>query len=368
MPPTARHRWSETNEGLAVGSILLIALAVAVYLAWLVLRPFLDVIAWSLVLTVIFWPVHRRLRRGIRSPTLAALVSTLLLLLVLVLPTALLVSAVVNEARGMAANQQGSLQAWLDPAHPATGRAVRWIERYVSLDPLRSPRLIAETIERGGGELASQTLSVVGGAVGAIVRIALVMFTAFFLFRDGDRLRTRAGRLPLMRRPEIHRIVRRTRDVVEASVLGTLAVAGLQGALGGLAFLVLGLPSPVLWGTVMALLSIVPTLGAFLVWIPAAVVLAVSGSWMKALLLTAWGSLVIGLSDNILRPALVGNRAQLHELVVFFGVLGGLEVFGVLGVVLGPVVLASLPALTSSLKRIALRARTASDPPLVTTG
>jgi predicted PurR-regulated permease PerM len=287
---------------------------------------------------------------------------------VLVLPTAGLISALVNEARDLASGQGGSVQTWLDPAHPTTGPAIRWIEQYVSLNALRSPRLLAQTIERRGGDLASRTLSVVGDAVGIVIRVFLVMFTAFFLFRDGERLRARAARMPLLRNPEVQRLVTRTREVVEASVLGTLAVAGLQGALGGLAFLVLGLPSPVLWGTAMALLSIIPMLGAFVVWIPAAVVLALSGAWVKALLLTVWGTFVIGLADNILRPMLVGNRARVHELVVFFGVLGGLEVFGVLGVVLGPVILTALPALVSSVRRLTTKARRKEEVRLVTTG
>jgi predicted PurR-regulated permease PerM len=128
-------------------------------------------------------------------------------------------------------------------------------------------------------------------------------------------------------------------------VYGVITIGIIQGTLGGLAFWVLGLPSAVVWGVVMTLLSMVPMLGAFLVWVPAAIYLALTGQYVKAILLALWGTLVIGMIDNFLRPKLVGSRTRLHELLIFFSVLGGLKVFGVLGVVLGPVVLAVTLAL-----------------------
>jgi predicted PurR-regulated permease PerM len=126
----------------------------------------------------------------------------------------------------------------------------------------------------------------------------------------------------------------------------------VQGALGGLAFWALDIPSPVLWGVVMILVSIIPTLGAFIVWIPAAVYLAATGQTWQALALTVWGTVVVGLTDNLLRPILIGNRARMHELLVFFGVLGGLELFGVLGLFIGPVIFAVMFALVETLHEV----------------
>jgi predicted PurR-regulated permease PerM len=123
-------------------------------------------------------------------------------------------------------------------------------------------------------------------------------------------------------------------------VFGTVIVAIVQGTLGGLMFWFLGLPGALLWGVVMALLALVPVLGAFVVWIPAAVFLAVEGSWGKALLLTGWGTIVVGMIDNLLYPLLVGNKLRLHTVPVFFAIVGGLALFGASGVILGPVLLA----------------------------
>jgi predicted PurR-regulated permease PerM len=139
---------------------------------------------------------------------------------------------------------------------------------------------------------------------------------------------------------EIDAMFARVADAVQATVHGSLLVAMIQGAMGGLMFWLLGLPAPVVWGVIMALLAVVPTLGTFVVWLPAAVFLALEGSWEKALVLVGWGALAIGLIDNLLYPFLVGHKLQLHPLAVFFAIVGGLFVFGASGLILGPVVLA----------------------------
>lgn len=134
-------------------------------------------------------------------------------------------------------------------------------------------------------------------------------------------------------------VLRRVDDTIHATVYGTLAVSSIQGLLGGLMFWWLDLPAPLLWVVVMAFLAVVPMLGAFVVWIPAALFLALEGSWGKALILTVWGMIVVGTIDNLLRPVLVGNRLKLHTVLSFVSVVGGLALFGAAGLILGPVVL-----------------------------
>jgi predicted PurR-regulated permease PerM len=162
----------------------------------------------------------------------------------------------------------------------------------------------------------------------------------FYLFRDGDAIRRAAFDMFPLERAQTRDVFARTKEVVGATVYGVIVIALIQGTLGAFIFWVLGLPSPLLWGVVMFFLSMIPMAGAFLVWVPAALFLALSGAWGRAGILAAWGVLVVGSIDNLLSPRLVGQRTRLHELLVFFSVLGGLEVFGVLGVVLGPVVVA----------------------------
>jgi predicted PurR-regulated permease PerM len=138
----------------------------------------------------------------------------------------------------------------------------------------------------------------------------------------------------------MERMFRKVGDTVYATVCGTLAVSAVQGLLGGLMFWILGLPAPLLWGVIMALLAIVPVLGPFVIWIPAALYLVIQGSMWKALILVVWGVLVVGTSDNLLRPVFVGQRLKIHTLSVFVSVVGGVIAFGASGIVLGPVILA----------------------------
>jgi predicted PurR-regulated permease PerM len=215
----------------------------------------------------------------------------------------------------------------------------------------RQPRLapIADEIERefdlpGTAKSLTSWLSttagaIVTGSVFQVISFVLIFYLLFFFLRDRTlALQAIRSISPLSDR-EMTRLYRRVSDTIHATVYGTLAVSTVQGVLGGLMFWWLGLPGALLWGVVMALLAVVPVLGAFVVWIPAALFLAMEGSWGKALVLTLWGILVVGTIDNILRPVLVGNRLKLHTVLAFISVVGGLMWFGPSGLILGPVVL-----------------------------
>ena len=320
--------------------VLLLVTAILLYLCWRMVQPFLNVILWATVLVILFYPVHRRLLRRIKNPSLAALVSCVLVILIILVPVALITLAVVNELYGAALTVQSAVDALLDPNARFTGPILNFLGQYIDINHLRSQEFLVERLRGVGSQLAGRTLGFIGGLVGAIVQTFFTIFTMYYLFRDGDNVsRTVRDSLPL-EREQADSIMTRTREVIDASVYGVITIAAIQGTLGGLAFWALGLRSAIIWAVVMTFLSMVPMLGAFIVWVPAAIYLALSGHWVKALLLAAWGTLVIGMIDNFLRPKLVGGRTRLHELLIFFSVLGGLNVFGVLGVVLGPVVLA----------------------------
>jgi predicted PurR-regulated permease PerM len=228
----------------------------------------------------------------------------------------------------------------LDPNSSLTGPLLNWLNRYVDVTKLKSDEYLLGQLQGVGGTIAGQTLGFLGGVVSIIAQMFFVIFTMYYFFKDGEQIyAVLRNALPLERR-QAESVMTRTREVIDASVYGVLSIAIIQGVLGGLAFWVLGLPSAIIWAVVMTFLSMIPMLGSFVVWLPAAIYLAVTGHWTKALILVLWGTLVIGTVDNFLRPMLVGSRTRLHELLIFFAVLGGLSVFGVLGVVLGPVVVA----------------------------
>jgi predicted PurR-regulated permease PerM len=318
--------------------ILLATVVGALYLCWLMLKPFVDVLLWAGVLILTFDPVHRRILARTKRPNLSAALMTLFVVVAIGVPISRVSWAIVREimpAVGMLQTVFGQL---LDPESELTGPAMRWLGRHVDLEQIRQQ--ISGQLRNLGVELANRTLGVLGNVLGLFVRALFVVFVMFYLFRDGRMVRDAlASAIPLHDR-QSRAILRRIGEVVGASVNGVLVIATLQGVLGGVAFAVLGVPSAIIWGVAMIFLSLIPIAGAFVVWIPAAIYLAVSGAWIKAVLLALWGIFVISLVDNFLRPRLVGKRAKLHELFIFFAVLGGLQLFGLIGLVLGPVVLA----------------------------
>ncbi|HEX8291054.1 MAG TPA: AI-2E family transporter [Pyrinomonadaceae bacterium] len=336
------------------------ATAVALYLCWQMLQPFVEVVLWAVVLVIVFFPVHRRIQARVGSPGWSALLSCLLVIFIILVPLTLLTFAVVNELSNFAQMLQpkpdgtggaaGAAAGLLDPNSPYLGPLVRWVGQYYDVSKLGSQEFIAERLKGVSGAIASRTLGFVGGAVGFVVEVFFVIFTMYYLFRDGERMRAAAYDMMPLSGPQAREILDRTGEVIGASVYGVLVIAVIQGVLGGLAFWVLGLPSPLLWGVVMIFLSMIPMLGAFIVWVPAAIYLVLTGDWGKAIVLAVWGALVIGSVDNFLRPKLVGERTRLHELLIFFSVLGGLQVFGILGIVLGPVIVAITIALLDVLR------------------
>jgi len=333
---------------------LLVIFAIAFYLCWLMLRPFVGVLMWAIVLVVVFYPVHRRLEAWTGSPGSAAALSTLLVILTILLPVVGVTFAVAHELSGAVEHLQGGVGHLLDL--PALQPAIRWLDQYVDVDAWRSTAYVADRLQAWSAAIAGPTLMFVGGIFSALVQTLLVVFTMFYFFRDAEPLRRALYDIVPLEYEQSNDIVVRTNEVIGATIYGVLAISAIQGVLGFLIFFLLGLPSPLLWGVVMFLMSMIPMAGAFIVWVPAALYLLLTGSYVKAIVLVVWGVLVIGSIDNFLSPRLVGRRARLHELLIFFSVLGGLQLFGVLGLVLGPV----LAAITLALIEVV---RQANRPP-----
>jgi len=331
---------------------LLAAVALALYACWLMLLPFVNVLAWAGVLVILFYPIHQRLVALTGRPGWSALLSTVIVIAVILIPLTLLTLVVAKEIGDVAKNIQGFLGSLLGPHSPVIGRIMGWLGRYVDIGHLDAQGYLLGRLNELSGTIVGRTLGLVGGVVGAIFQSVFIVFTMYYFFRDGDRIYDAMLDMIPLEAAQTRMIIDRAHEVIHASVYGVIVIAGVQGALGGLAFAILGLPSPLVWGVVMFFLSMVPLLGSPVVWIPTAIYLAVTGHWGKALALAGWGTLVIGTIDNFLRPKLVGARAGLHELLIFFSVLGGLRIWGALGVALGPVVVSITLALLEILRRV----------------
>ena len=326
------------------------ATAIALYLCWLMLKPFAVVLEWAAVLVIVFYPVHKRLFEKIGRPGLTALVSCILVVVIVLVPLAFIFTTLAREVADTAQTLPQQVKPFLDSNSPRTARVLQWLQDRGILQPDQSNQFLVEQSRNALRSLVGQSVGWLGNVLGTIVKAFFVVFTMYYLFRDGDKIVSALpGVLPL-KRAQSEAILARTGQVISASVYGVVTIAAMQGALGGIAFWILGVPSPTLWAVILALVCMIPIAGSFFVWIPIALYLGLTGHWTKALIMCLWGGLVISTIDNFLRPKLMRQYTKLHELFVFFSVLGGIQVFGLLGIVLGPVVLAVTMGLLNTFK------------------
>lgn len=322
----------------------LAAAALGVYLCFRLALPFLAPLTWALALAIVLQPVHHRIERRFASPGAASLLTVAVSASVLGVLIVIVGQQVLREAASGADHMRELARRWdfasLGHAFPRAEPLLSWLtERF---EPV-------ETMDRLGQWLTDQSAILLRGSINQIVGFVLTFYFLFYLLRDGDRLLAGASlRLPArVNRPRPLGV--RIAETVRATVRGTLLVALVQGSLGGLMFWLLGLPAPAFWGLVMGILAIVPVLGAFVVWLPAAILLALDGQWASALVLSVWGGVVIAGIDNLLYPVLVGTQLRLHTLAVFIGAVGGLVLFGAPGVILGPVIIVATQSLLQAL-------------------
>jgi predicted PurR-regulated permease PerM len=341
-----------------VATAFLIAVIIGVfYLCFLMVSPFLPAIAWALVFTIIFYPIHQRLTRAVKNVNLGAALSCLIVLGIVVLPAALVLAALIGElidAYQLIEQrvQSGAWQLSLDPAQNRfLGRWLGWLSRHVDLSELNLRSLILDNLQRFAQLLANRSSVIVRQFSSIVFDMVLVVFTMYFLFRDAERMISKLKEMVPLPDQETGEVLHRMRETINATIYGGVAVALAQGTLGGLAFWFLGLPSPFIWGAVMFFFSFLPIVGSSLIWGPAAILLFAQGSLWKGIFLILWGVLVISMADNIIRPLVIGGRIRLHTLLIFFSILGGVKVFGFIGLIMGPVVLSVSLALIEILRR-----------------
>src|SRR6202035_2785778 len=337
MNPTSSSATSTSDRlttVLSYGALLLL-----IYLVFRIVEPFLEPLAWSAVLAIFFYPVHERILQRLR-PNPAALWSTLGVTLLLIAPALIVLVYTTRQAIDATAGLENVL---LDPQKALPAHAIDWIHRQLpqAWQETDFSQPLRQGAERIGAFLASRLGALVKNLFTFFVDLFIVIFALFFMFRDGDEIVRGLSHLAPFDESIQEDIVRESRDLIFASVAVALVIALLQGALGGLAFTIGGISSPIFWAVLIAFFSLVPVVGSALIWVPAALFLAFSGHWGKGLAIVVICGGVAGVADNIVRPLLLRNRTHLNELLLFLGVLGGLEVFGLLGLVIGPTILAA---------------------------
>jgi predicted PurR-regulated permease PerM len=351
--PVNRDAWWTRDHVLVI--VLFVATGILLVLCWELVRPFTTPITWALALAVVAHPFHDWLARRIKKPGLAAGIAVFGIALVLsalvVFVGQSLLSSIASGTQALQSFESGQWREQLGRI-PWLGSLLAAVEQQVNL---------SGQLQGIAGEVGKRVSEFATGSVWVLVQVLLTIFVLFYLFRDRrEALGTLRSLVPLSER-ETNKVFTRVADTIHATIFGTLAVAAVQGALGGVIFWWLGLPAPILWGAVMALLAIVPVLGAFVIWLPAAIFLAATGQWGKAAILILWGTVIVGLIDNLLYPILVGTRLRLHTVPVFFAIVGGLAVFGAAGIILGPVILALTDAILEIWRRRTAGGRPAEE-------
>lgn len=321
----------------------LVLLGIVSLLFVLVLRPFWSAIFWAVAITILFAPLHRYLlpRLAFR-PNITALITLLICSVIVIIPVLTLLSAFIQEG----SNLYTMIQA----------REIRpgeYIDRIVSAVPFvpglmertgvntESIREYLSSSAIGMSELvAQQALSIGRNTLNFTVKLVLMLYLTFFLLRDGEKLVSLMQSAVPLSETRKGLLFNKFVEVTRATIKGNLLVALAQGALGGIIFWFLDIPGPVLWAVVMAFLSLIPAVGAALVWVPVAIYLYASGDWVSASILAAYGALIIGLADNVLRPILVGRDTKLPDYIVLFSTMGGIALIGINGFVIGPLIAA----------------------------
>jgi predicted PurR-regulated permease PerM len=339
-----------SRAGLA---FLLGLTAVALYLCYVLIVPFLKPILFSAVLAILFYSLHSRILRWIRNRNVSALLSTSFVILFIASATLFLGRALATGLRDI----YQSLGTSGDGSERLSVYLIRLFERALELAsnylPVSTSDLRTATVsqaEKGVAALLNMTAGALGSVTALLANALIAFFILFFFLRDGRTMLRRAAVLLPLTRDQAKRLFARVKDTLNAIVYGTLTMAALQGALTAVAFWVLGVTSPVLWGIVTMLCALLPVIGTAIVLLPAISMLVFSGHWIKGLILLAWAMIVVHPVDNLLRPYLIGGRTKLSTLYVFFALLGGLKVFGPLGVFIGPIVLAITLALFGFLR------------------
>ena len=329
-----------SGDRLAI-ALAWVGLAALLYLVFLVVDPFLTPLGWAGVLAIIFYPIYERLERRWGAGRAAA-ATTVAATLLVVGPVFLVMTAFIREALDAATDFQRAFAegrfGWIEGVWRALERRVPVAQR-VDLAAMAT-----DWARQSAVFLAAQSAFVLRNIAVFLFDLVIALFATFFLLRDSRALMLAIRRMLPMDEAARERLIAQTRELVSVSVTSSGIVAAIQGMLGGLVFAAVGIDAAVFWGVVMAFFCLL-TLGAWVVWLPAAVLLAAGGSIGRALIVAGLGFGIVSAIDNVLRPALLSGGARMNGLLILMALLGGMRVFGPLGLVLGPILVATALAL-----------------------
>lgn len=319
---------------------MLFMLAILGYLSYQIFQPFLTPIAWAVVFCVIFYPVYAYTLRYIRFKVVASLVTLILILVVIIGPFSYISYALVNEVSNFVSRSDTDVKSLT--AMLSDERVVNIFKKVQPYTGLEGPseEVIIENTKKIGQRIVERLSSGFSNVLSVAGNFVVMAFTIFFFLKDGPAFLQKIRNYLPFSEQQRERLTSQIKDMIVSTIYGGVIVAMVQGILGGAAFAVLGIGSPIFWGSAMALMSFVPLLGTSIIWLPASAILLFEGAYVKGIGLILIGIFVISMVDNILKPLIIGGRTKMPTVVIFFTVLGGIKVFGLLGLVMGPLVFA----------------------------
>ena len=315
------------------------------YLLYLIMKPFFVPIFWGAVFAVLFYPHYKRLLKYFKRPSVAAFVACSCVALFLIAPLTGMGAAITVEVLDLynwaeMYLKESAQSAW-DPFSILPLSVRQLISRYADLSAVDLRSLSVSVVKEAGNYFAKGVGIAVKSFAEFFLTLALSFLTMFFLFRDGEKVLSILKKSLPVPEEEIEKVLARNRLVISATFTGGVLVGAVQGIVGAIGFWAVGLGSPVLWGFMMFMFSFLPTVGTALIWGPGVIYLLIAGYYVKAIVLLIWGVFIIGLADNILRPVIVSGRTSQHPLLLFFCILGAVNVFGLIGIIAGPIILSA---------------------------
>lgn len=319
-----------------------LVIALLLYFTYLVFEPFLVPLCWAAVLAVVLDPLNKRLDQQ-WGRTRAAAACTILVTLLLIVPAIGVGISFVHQGLQAAAAVQRGLN------NGGLSRVDRWWEWLAAHVPGQTPESLAQLLHRA----IEATATFLASKIGVVLRnVAIFIFdlvvaiiAMFYFFRDSEEIMARLRQVLPFDRESREEIVGKSRDLIFASVTMALAAALIHGLAGGIAFAIVGITAPVFWGVAIAFFSLLPVVGDLVIWIPAMIYMLVTGHWWKLIILVAIVIVVAGFIDNFMRPWFISGRTRMNGLIVFIAVIGGVAIFGLLGIVLGPIIVATFASL-----------------------
>ncbi|MBI2134428.1 AI-2E family transporter [Candidatus Woesearchaeota archaeon] len=324
-------------------------------ISFLIIKPFLTALLTGIVFSYIFYPIYGKILKRIPNKNASAFIASLLVILVITIPLFFVLNTVSKEAYAtyiLSKQKSSNVQLLSSECQPADKSACKLMHYFA--EKASDPQLkyyLDTTIKEATTRITGKISDILVSIPVFVLHMFITLFIMFFLFRDGHLLINKVERLLPLKEKYRKRVINKLGDMTYAVIYGSIIIAIIQGTLGGIGFFIFGLPTPLLWGLVMIFASFIPYVGSTIIWLPAALSLILNGYTaddptfiIKGVLLIIYGIFVVGTIDNILKPKIIGDKSGLHPVLVLLGVVGGLQLLGFIGVMIGPILLALLVA------------------------